>query len=85
MSIPPTSEILPSILSGTAVLFLAAIAKSLLGVRREFHRFMQEHSWLIVTTLWNRDKTRKIMDHLQMPIDDNPPEDLPDVTVIRRK
>lgn len=81
----PSTEIISSTISGVAVLLLAGIAKAIFGMRREFHRFMAEHSWLLVTTLWTRDKVVKIMDHLDMPIEMSPPEDLPEVTVIRRK
>lgn len=71
-------EILSSVISGVSVLLLAAIARGMLGMRREFHRFMAEHSWLLATTLWNRDKVIKIMNHLGMPVDGEPPAKLPD-------
>ena len=72
-----TAQVLDSILSGATVLLLAVIGRAMLGMRRDFRRFMVEHSWLLATTLWNRDKVRKIMAHLEMPLDDAPPEDLP--------
>ena len=66
-----------AIVSGITVLFLAWIGRGFMGIRRDFRQFMREHSWLIATTLWNRDKVRKIMARLDMPIDDSPPDDLP--------
>lgn len=62
---------------GIAVIFLAFIGKALMGMRRDFHKFMAEHSWLLATTLWTRDKVLVIMAKLDMPMTDAPPRDLP--------
>lgn len=70
-------EILSSIISGVAVLLLAGIAQAMRGVRKDFRRFMAEHAWLLATTLWTRDKVLRIMERLDMPIDSQPPGDLP--------
>lgn len=70
-------QILDSVLSGSGVVFLGFIAKMVRSVRRDFRRFMTEHSWLIATTLWTRDKTLRIMDHLNMSPENPPPADLP--------
>lgn len=69
--------LLPNILGGVAVLLLAFIGKALIGVRRDFHKFMAEHTWLLATTLWTRDKVMVIMARLDMPMTDSPPHDLP--------
>lgn len=70
-------EVVSSIISGVAVLLLGAIARGLIGVRKDFRRFMAEHMWLIATTLWTRDKVLRIMRDLGMPADLPPPDDLP--------
>ena len=72
-----TAQMLDSILSGATVLLLAFIGRGMLGMRRDFRRFMAEHAWLLATTLWNRDKVLKIMARLEMPIENSPPDDLP--------
>lgn len=72
-----TGEILSSVISGLVVLLLAAIARGMLGVRNDFRRFMAEHAWLLATTLWNRDKVIRIMKQLGMPVDGEPPSNLP--------
>ena len=71
-----TGQIISNSIGGVAVLLLAAIGHGLLGIRRDFRRFMAEHTWLLATTLWTRDKVVKIMEHLGMPIGDDPPDDL---------
>lgn len=70
-------QIVQSIIGGTAVLLLAGIGKMLLGVRKDVRRFMQEHTWLLATSLWTRDKVMQIMVKLEMPITDDPPDKLP--------
>lgn len=70
------SDIITSIISGTAVLLLAGIAKAMLGVRNDFRKFMGEHMWLIATTMWTRDKVINIMRDLGMPLGNPPPDDL---------
>lgn len=72
-----TGQILSSIISGVAVILLARIASGVRGVRRDFHRFMAEHLWLLATTMWTRDKVIRIMAELGMPADNPPPNDLP--------
>lgn len=72
-----TGEIISSIISGAAVLLLAGIARGLWGIRDDFRRFMQEHLWLIATTMWTRDKVILIMKELKMPVDNPPPNNLP--------
>lgn len=69
-------EVISSVISGTAVLLLAAIARGLLNVRNDFRRFMGEHLWLIATTMWTRDKVIRIMNDLGMPLDNPPPDSL---------
>lgn len=71
-------EILSSIISGVSVVILAAIARGLLGVRKEFRQFMTEHMWLLATTLWSRDKVLVIMRELGLAVDIPPPGDLRD-------
>lgn len=71
------AEIVNSIVSGIIVLLLAAIARGMMGVRKDFRRFMAEHAWLLATSLWTRDKVLMIMAQLQMPVDQPPPNDLP--------
>lgn len=73
-----TVQIANSIIGGVAVLLLAAIGKGLLGVRKDFRRFMYEHAWLLATTLWTRDKVIRIMEEMGMPILELPPIDLPE-------
>lgn len=70
-------EIISSVISGVSVLLLAGIARGLLGVRKDFRRFMTEHLWLLATTLWTRDKVMLIMRELKLPADQPPPDDLP--------
>ncbi len=70
-------EIISSVISGVAVLLLGAIARGLVGMRKDFRRFMAEHVWLITTTLWTRDKVMHIMRDLGMPAEQPPPADLP--------
>jgi hypothetical protein len=72
-----SGEIVSTFISGIAVLILAAIGRGLLGVRKDFRRFMAEHIWLITTTLWTRDKVIQIMRKLEIPMDGLPPSDLP--------
>jgi hypothetical protein len=72
-----TGEIVNSLTGGLAVIILAAIGRAILGLRGDFHRFMAEHIWLISTTLWTRDKVMKIMEALNIPMDNPPPNDLP--------
>ena len=72
-----TAEIINSVIGGMAVLLLAAIGRGLLGMRKDFRRFMAEHVWLLATSLWNRDKIRQVMAKLDMPLEDDAPEDLP--------
>jgi len=71
------AEIVSSIISGLTVLLLAGITRGLIGVRKDFRRFMAEHTWLLATTLWTRDKVLQIMDRMDMPVDGTPPGDLP--------
>ena len=71
------ADIVSSVIGSIAVVLLGAIGRAMIGMRRDFRRFMQEHLWLLATTLWNRDNVRKIMTHLGMPIDNEPPADLP--------
>ena len=49
----------------------------LIGIRTDFRRFMQEHLWLLATTMWTRDKVLIIMKRLDLPVDNPPPNDLP--------
>ena len=72
-------EIISSVISGVAVLLLGAIARGLVGMRKDFRRFMAEHVWLITTTLWTRDKVVRIMSGLGMPAEQPPPADLPPI------
>jgi hypothetical protein len=74
-----SGQIVSSIISGAAVLLLAGIARGLLGTRRDFRRFMAEHTWLLATTLWTRDKVIQIMERMDMPLDTDgmPPSELP--------
>jgi hypothetical protein len=71
------AEIVSSIISGVTVLLLAGITRGLIGVRKDFRRFMAEHTWLLATTLWTRDKVIQIMVAMNMPVDGQPPSDLP--------
>lgn len=71
------AEIINAVIGGVAVLLLAGIGRGMMGIRRDFRRFMVEHTWLLATTLWNRDKVRLIMAKLEMPIEGSPPGDLP--------
>jgi hypothetical protein len=71
------AEIVNSVVSGIAVLLLASIARAMVGVRKDFRRFMAEHAWLLATSLWTRDKVLKVMQHLGMPVDEPPPNELP--------
>lgn len=66
-----------AIVSGVTVIFLAWIGRGVMGMRRDFRRFMTEHSWLLATTLWTRDKVLRIMAQLDMPTEDPPPNELP--------
>lgn len=77
MSASETGQVVNTVIGGTAVVLLAAIGKGLLGMRKDFRRFMAEHTWLIATTLWTRDKVQQIMTKLDMPMIDNPPDNLP--------
>lgn len=70
-------EIVSSVISGSAVLILAALTRGLLGLRKDFRKFMAEHVWLIATTLWTRDKVTVIMRELGIPMG-NPPPDVPE-------
>lgn len=70
-------NIISSVISGVAVLLLAAIAKAVMSIRGDFKRFMLEHTWLLATTLWTRDKVLNIMEQMKMPVDNPPPADLP--------
>ena len=70
--------IVNSIIGGVAVVLLAAIGKGLLGMRKDFRRFMYEHAWLLATTLWTRDKVIHIMQEMGMPILEPPPANLPE-------
>lgn len=70
-------EIITSIISGSSVLILAAIARGLLGMRKDFRRFMQEHLWLLATSMWTKDKVIHIMQELDMPVGNPPPNNLP--------
>lgn len=70
-------EIVSSVISSVAVLLLAAIARGLLGVRNDMRRFMLEHTWLLATTLWTRDKVMHIMRTMDLELDQPPPADLP--------
>ena len=71
-------EIISSLISGVLVLLVAWIARRLSKIGGDFHRFMAEHLWLLSTTLWTRDKVVKIMARLDMPMDNPPPNDLPE-------
>lgn len=70
-------EIVSSVISSVAVLLLAGIARGLLGVRADMRRFMLEHTWLLATTLWTRDKVMQIMRTMDLELDRPPPDDLP--------
>lgn len=70
-------EIVSSVISSVAVLLLAGIARGLLGVRSDLRRFMLEHTWLLATTLWTRDKVMHIMRTMDLELDQPPPADLP--------
>lgn len=69
-------EVITSVISGSAVLLLAALTRGLFGIRKDFRKFMAEHVWLIATTLWTRDKITVIMRELGMPVGNPPPDDL---------
>jgi hypothetical protein len=71
------ADIIQSVIGGLAVILLAAIGRGVLGLGKDFRRFMTEHIWLITTTLWTRDKVRQIMTKLDMPMTELPPDDLP--------
>jgi hypothetical protein len=71
------AQTVSAIISGASVVILTAIGRMLLGMRKDFRRFMAEHAWLIATTLWTRDKVVRIMDQMNMPMDTPPPNDLP--------
>ncbi len=70
-------EVMSSVISGVSVLLLAWIARSIIGVRKDARRYLAEHTWLLATTLWTRDKVLQIMDHMDMPVNGEPPADLP--------
>ena len=70
-------QLVNSVIGGVAVVLLAAIGRGLLGMRKDFRRFMYEHTWLLATTLWTRDKVIHIMQEMGMPVLDPPPTDLP--------
>ena len=72
-----TGQIVSSIIGGVAVLLLGGIGRMLIGIRTDFRRFMQEHLWLLATTMWTRDKVLIIMKRLDLPVDNPPPNDLP--------
>ena len=72
-----TGQIVSSVIGAVAVALLAAIGRGLVGIRKDVRRFMQEHLWLLATTLWTRDKVVLIMKRLDMPVQDPPPNDLP--------
>ena len=79
LEMTPTSfdnSVIANIIGGVAVVLLGGIVSILWRGYRRFNRFMAEHVWLITTTLWNRDKVLNIMDHLNMPVRDEPPSDL---------
>ena len=71
------SAIIQSVIGAVAVVLLGAIGRGLLGMRKDFRRFMFEHTWLLATTLWTRDKVVQIMRELKLPVDNQPPDDLP--------
>lgn len=73
--LPP--NIISDIISGTSVAMLAVIGRGLLGVRKDFRQFMAEHTWLLATTMWNKDKVLQIMAKMDMPMQDEPPRNLP--------
>jgi hypothetical protein len=77
-------QVISSVISGVAVLLLAGITRSLFGVRADFRRFMLEHTWLIATTLWTRDKVIKVMQQMDLDPGPPPPADLPPPPVNRR-
>lgn len=60
-----------------AVILLTAIARAMIGFRNDMRRFMTEHTWLLVTSLWTRDKVIKIMKVMDLESDQPPPGDLP--------
>lgn len=72
-----STELINTIIGGVAVLILAAIGRGLIGIRHDIRRFLAEHSWLLATSLWTRDKVIQIMVKLDMPLPDRPPDDLP--------
>lgn len=72
-----TAQILDAVLSAITVVFLGAIGRGVLGLRKDAKRFMTEHMWLLATTLWTRDKVLVIMDQLGLEPDNPPPVDLP--------
>ncbi len=71
------AEIISSIVSGISVLILGWIGRGLIGMRKDFRRFMAEHMWLLATSMWTRDKVLRVMADLDMPVDHPPPADLP--------
>lgn len=73
-----TTQVISSVLGGVAVLLLGAIGRLILAMRKDFHKFMAEHLWLLATTMWNKDKIILIMKKLDMPIEDLPPTNLID-------
>lgn len=77
-------EILSTLVGAVAVALLAAIARQvrrgfreIRRVSRNFDRFMLEHTWLLATSLWTRDKVLVVMRQLDIPVEQPPPADLP--------
>ena len=70
-------EIISSVIGAIAVGLLTFIARAIKNIGGDFRRFMQEHMWLLATTLWTRDKVVRIMTELNLPMDQPPPNDLP--------
>jgi len=71
------AQIVSSVIGAIATAILAVIGKAVLGLRADTRRFMAEHMWLLATTLWARDNVTRIMGHLDMPVESEPPENMP--------
>lgn len=70
-------EIISSVISGVAVLLLGGIARAVTGARGDLRRFMLEHTWLLATTVWTRDRVIVIMRGMDLDPGPPPPADLP--------
>lgn len=74
---PGTEQLVSGLFSGAATLALAAIARTLFGIRQDVKRFVHEHGWLIQTSRWTRDGLGQVMAELGLKPTSEPPADLP--------